>query len=116
MKVAEKDVVILGILEEEYGRCREVIGALQAKAKSCPRGALNVRKKQIKDKEYSYHYLVWREGKKIVNRHISERDLPGLQKQLEEREKLRKEIQLFKKRLNYLEILFKKTTSRRKTR
>ena len=108
MKVAEKDIVVHGMLEDEYGRCREVIGALHAKAENYPKGALNVRKKQSKGKEYVYHYLVRRDGKKVVNRHIAEKDLPELQKQIEEREKYRKEILAYKKRMVYLEKLLKK--------
>ena len=107
MKVAEKDIVVQGILEDEYGRCREVIEALNAKANNYPKGALNVRRKQCNGKEYVYHYLVRREGKKVVNQHIAEKDLPQLQKQIEEREKTRKEILTYKKRMVYLEKLLK---------
>jgi len=108
MKVAEKDIVVHGMLEDEYGRCREVIEALHAKAKNYPRGALNVRRKQNKGKEYVYHYLVQRDGKRVINRHIAEKELPELQKQIEEREKYRKEILAYKKRMVYLEKLLKK--------
>ena len=108
MKVAEKDIVVHGMLEDEYGRCREVIEALLAMAENYPKGALNVRKKQSKGKEYVYHYLVRRDGKKVVNRHIAEKDLPELQKQIEEREKYRKEILAYQKRMVYLAKLLKK--------
>ena len=108
MKVAEKDKVIHGMLEDEYRRSQEVVKALHAKAEDYPKGALNVRRKQIKGKEYVYHYLVRRDGKKVVNQHIAEKDLPDLQKQIEEREKYRKEILAYKKRMVYLEKLLKK--------
>lgn len=108
MKVAEKDSVVHGMLEDEYGRCREIIKALQAKAKNYPKGALNVRRKQSKGKEYIYHYLVRRDGQKVVNRHIAAEDLPELQRQIEERDKYRKEILAYKKRMVYLEKLLKK--------
>src|SRR3989339_1212771 len=103
MKVAEKDNDVHGMLEDEYGRCREVIEALRAKAINYPKGALNIRRKQIKGKEYVYHYLVRRDGKNVVNRHIAEKDLLELQKQIEEREKCQKEILAYKKRMVYLE-------------
>jgi len=112
MKVAEEDIVVHGMLEDEYGRCREVIEALLAKAENYPRGALNVRRKQNKGKEYVYHYLVRRDGKKIINRHIAEKDLPELQKQIEERDKYRKEMLAYKKRMVYLEKLLKKPNPR----
>lgn len=112
MKVAEKDIVVQGMLEDEYARCREVIEALLAKAESYPQGALNVRRKQNKEKEYAYHYLVRREGKKVINQHISEKELPELQKLIEEREKCRKEIRAYKKRMAYLQKLLKKPNPR----
>ena len=108
MKVAEKDNVVHGMLEDEYRRSQEVVNALNAKVKNCPRGALNVRRKKIKDKEYIYHYLVRRDGKKIVNLHVAEQNLPKLIKQIEEREKYRKEILAYKKRMVYLAKLLKK--------
>jgi len=102
MKVVEKDIVVHGMREDEYGRCREVIEALLAKVENSPRGALNVRRKQNRGKEYVYHYLVRRDGKKVVNRHIAEKELPELRKLIEKREKYRKEIGAYKKRIAYL--------------
>ena len=108
MKVVEKDIVVHGMLEDEYGRCREVIEALLAKAENYPKGALNVRRKQNQGKEYVYHYLVRRDGKKVINRHIASGNLPELQKQIDERDKYRKEILAYKKRMVYLEKLLRK--------
>jgi hypothetical protein len=108
MKVAEKDIVVHGMLEDEYERCREIIGALLTKVENYPRGALNIRRKQNKRQEYVYHYLVRRDGKKVINRHISEKELPEIQKLIEEREKCRKEIRAYKKRMTYLEKLLNK--------
>jgi hypothetical protein len=109
MRVVEKDNVVHGMLEDEYRRSQEIVNVLNAKVKNCLRGALNVRRKKIKDKEYIYHYLVRRDGKKIVNLHVAEKDLPRLKKQIEEREKLRKEILAYKKRRAYLAKLLKKS-------
>jgi hypothetical protein len=86
----------------------DLIEALLAKAENYPRGALNIRRKQNKGKEYVYHYLVRRDGKKVINRHISEKELPELQNLIEEREKCRKEIRAYKKRMAYLEKLLNK--------
>jgi hypothetical protein len=107
MKVADKDAVIHGMLEEEYRRCREVLQALLAKVGNLPKGALNVRRKQVRGNEYIYHYLVRREGKRVINQHVAERDMPKLQKQIAEREKYRKEILIYKKRMVYLERLLR---------
>jgi hypothetical protein len=105
MKVAEKDNAVRGLLEEEYKRCREVLAALSEKAAQHPKGSLNVRKKGYKDKEYTYHYLVAREGGRVVNRHIPEEELPDLQRQLEQRDKCLKEMRAYKNRIAYLEKL-----------
>ncbi|MHB8910724.1 MAG: hypothetical protein ACYDAA_17760 [Syntrophales bacterium] len=107
MKVAERDAVIHGMLEEEYRRSREVIQSLLAKAGNLPKGALNVRRKQVHGNEYVYHYLVRREGEKVINQHVSERDVQELQKQIAKREKCRKEILIYKKRMAYLERLLR---------
>ncbi|MCX5819867.1 MAG: hypothetical protein NT047_08155 [Deltaproteobacteria bacterium] len=107
MNVAKKDPVIHGILEEEYRRSREVLHALLAKVGNLPKGALNVRRKQVRGNEYVYHYLVRREGKEIINQHVSEKDLPELKKMIAERDKYRKEILIYKKRMVYLERLLR---------
>jgi hypothetical protein len=107
MKVAKRDPVIHGMLQEEQRRSREILQALQAKADKLPKGALNVRRKQARGKEYLYHYLVRREGQKVVNQHVAERDIPELQQQIAEREKCRAEIRVYKQRLTYLERLLR---------
>lgn len=105
MKVAEKDIAVHGMLEDEYQRCSAVLSALQKKAEPYPKGSLNVRRKKYKDKEYSYHYLVLRDGLRVVNRHVSEEELPELCAQIELRDSCKKEIQAYKKRIAYLEKL-----------
>jgi len=107
MKVAKADPVIHGLLSDEQRRSREILQALQEKADKLPKGALNVRRKQGLGKEYLYHYLVRREGKRVVNRHVAQRDLPTLQAQIAEREKCRAEIRIYRQRLAYLERLLK---------
>ena len=49
MKVVEKDNVVHGMLEDEYKRSGLIVNALNAKVKNCPKGALNIRRKKIKD-------------------------------------------------------------------
>ena len=105
MKVAEKDSAVHGMLEDEYQRCCDVLAALLKKAEPFPKGSLNVRRKQHNGKEYSYHYLVLRDGSRVINRHVSEDELPELRAQLEQRDKCKKEMQVYKKRLAYLEKL-----------
>ena len=105
MYVADKDTVVHGMLDEEYRRCKEVLKALQQKLAQFPKGALNVRKKGYKDKQYVYHYLVHREAGRVINRHVSDNELPVLTEQLEQRDKCATEIRAYKKRIAYLEKL-----------
>src|SRR5512139_1283134 len=107
MKVAEKENAVRGLLEEEYRRSRDVLKALSDKAARYPKGSLNVRKKAYKGKEYAYHYLVAREQGRVVNRHIPKTELPDLRRRLEQRDKCRKEIKAYRKRIAYLEKLLR---------
>ncbi|MDD5100313.1 MAG: hypothetical protein PHP66_05120 [Syntrophales bacterium] len=107
MKVAKADPIIHGLLVEEQRRSREILQTLQVKVDKLPKGALNVRRKQIHGKEYRYHYLVKREGQRVVNQHVAERDVTALQEQIAEREKCRAEIRIYKQRLAYLERLLR---------
>jgi hypothetical protein len=43
----------------------------------------------------------------VVNRHIPEAEVPVLQRQLAERDKCRKEMQAYEKRIAYLEKLLR---------
>jgi len=65
--------------------------------------------KKVKDKKYFYHYLVRRDEGKIVNLHVAEQNLPKIKKQIEEREKCRKEMLAYKKRILYLAKFLKKS-------
>ena len=105
MKIAEKDNAVRGVLEEEYRRCRDVMAALSKKVSHYPKGSLNVRRKGYKGKTYAYHYLVAREDGQVVNHHIPEAELSELKGKLEQRDKYQKEIQVYKKRIAYLEKL-----------
>ncbi len=105
MNVADKDTVVHGMLDEEYRRCKEVLKALQQKVARFPKGALNLRKKGYKDKQYVYHYLVHREAGRVINRHVSNNELPVLTEQLEQRDKCITEIRAYQKRIAYLEKL-----------
>ena len=105
MKVVEKDNAVQGLLKSECQRCRDVLRALSKKAAHYPKGSLNVRKKAYKDRVYSYHYLIARENGQVVNRHISKAEVSELQQQIEQREKCRKEMRVYKRRIAYLEKL-----------
>jgi hypothetical protein len=102
MKVVEKDKVIAGMLRDELKRCQEILAGLQKSLAGLPRGVLSERRKRYKKKYYSYYSLKYREGKKVVNKHIPKDEAPALLKKLSQREKLEKEARAYKKRIDYL--------------
>jgi hypothetical protein len=102
MKVVEKDKVIGGMLVDEMKRCREMLGQLEKAASALPKGVINKRKKKYKDRIYVYHCLKYRDGLKVINRHIPDGDLQEIAEKLKSRKKLEKEMLAYKKRMAYL--------------
>lgn len=107
MKVVEKDKVISGMLRDELKRCREMIDGLERSVSGLPKGALNERKKRYKGKIYSYPCLKYREGEKVISKHIPNKEVPEILKKLELRKKYEKEIQSYKKKISYLNKITK---------
>ncbi len=70
-----------------------------------PRGSLSVRKKRYKDREYSYHSLKYREGSKVISRHVAAGAVEELAGKLELRRRYEKELRVLRKRIAYLEKL-----------
>jgi len=107
MKVVEKDKVINGMLQDELKRCQEMIDGLEKAVSNFPKGVINERRKRYKDKVYSYYYLKYREGEKIVNKHIVKKGLQDILNKLELRKKYEKEIQSYKRKIAYLNKIMK---------
>ncbi|KAF0144727.1 MAG: hypothetical protein FD156_1556 [Nitrospirae bacterium] len=102
MKVVEKDKVISGMLRDELKRCQEMLYSLEKSVSELPRGVINEREKRFKDKVYFYPYLKYREGDKVVNKHISREEVQAISKKLMMRKKYEKEIQSYRKKIAYL--------------
>jgi hypothetical protein len=102
MKVVEKDRVVSSLLREELGRCREMLAALEDSIKGLPKGVLSRRRKRYKDKVYRYFSLKYREGKRVVNKHVSSAEAPGLVEKIEIRKQLEREARVYEKRIIYL--------------
>jgi len=102
MKVVEKDKVISGMLQDELKRCQEMLDSIEKAVSALPRGAINERKKPYKDKVYSYYYLKYREGEKVFNKHIAKKELQNILNKLELRKKYEKEMQSYKRKIDYL--------------
>lgn len=95
------------MLRDEFKRCREMLAGLQNSLKGLPKGVLSQRKKRYKEKAYSYYSLKYRDGEKVVNKHISYDDAAALLKKLEQRNKIEKEAQAYKKKIEYLSKMLK---------
>ena len=110
-----EDDSIKGMLRDEYDRCLNLVEQLQRTINSYPRGHLIVKKIKSKGRVYEYHHLQWREGKKIVSRHISEKEILEVQKKIEQREAYQSNYLKFKKRLEYLAPLLGEKKPARKS-
>ncbi|MHC4604066.1 MAG: hypothetical protein ACYS6W_12130 [Planctomycetota bacterium] len=102
MKVVEKDKVISGMLRDELKRCQEMLDNLEKSISELPKGAINKRKKRYKNKIYSYYYLKYRDGVKVINKHIPNREVQEILEKLAMRKKYEKEMQSYEKKIAYL--------------
>jgi hypothetical protein len=107
MSVVEKDKVISGMLRDELKRCREMLANLHESVAALPKGVLSERKKRYKEKAYSYYSLKYRDGKKVINKHIPDNEAPALLKKLEQRKKFEKEMRSYMKKAVYLSKILK---------
>lgn len=112
MNVAEKDPVVVGLLEDELQRCVAMLAALCEQIEKLPKGVLNRRQRVYKDRIYSYSYTVARVGGKVVNRHVSSKDEPKVIGMIEQRKRLESEADVYRNRIQYLGRLLNKSTDR----
>ncbi|MFH1147223.1 MAG: hypothetical protein V1736_05895, partial [Pseudomonadota bacterium] len=75
---------------------------LEKSVSELPKGVLNERKKRYKSKVYSYYYLKYRDGNKVINKHVPNESVPEMRNTLAQRKKIEREIQSYKKRIDYL--------------
>lgn len=102
MKVVEKDKVISGMLRDELKRCQEMLYGLEKSVAELPRGAISERKKRYKNRVYSYHYLKYREGEKVISKHIPHKEVQEVVKKLGMRKQYEKEMRSYEKKIVYL--------------
>lgn len=100
--MVEKDKVISGMLRDELKRCHEMLDSLERSVSELPKGAINERKKRYKEKVYSYFYLKYREGEKVISKHVPNREVQEILKKLAMRKKYAKEMQSYEKKIAYL--------------
>lgn len=93
---------IKGMLWDEYNRCLELIDQVQKAMNNYPRGKLVVKKVKVKERVYEYYHLQWREGAKVLSRHVPNKEIPEIQKMIEQRAAYRSNYLKLEKRLEYL--------------
>lgn len=109
-----EDEGIKGMLRDEYNRCLQLMEQIKQSMSQYPRGQLVVKKVKAKGHVYKYHHLQWREGKKVLSRHVPEKEIPELKEKIEQREAYRRNGINLEKRLEYLAPLIgEKRPSRR---
>jgi hypothetical protein len=105
MRVVEKDPMVWDMIHDEMERCREMVGEFERSTSGLPRGSLGVRKKRYRNREYSYHYLKYREKGKVVSQHDTSSDAAALYKRLELPRRYEGELRALCERIRYLEKL-----------
>lgn len=113
MKVVEKDKVIGGMLQDELKRCQEMLDGLEKSVSGLSKGAISERKKRYKNKVYSYYYLKYRDGEKVISKHIPNREVKEVAEKLAMRKKYEKEIESYEKRIAYLNKILRAGERRR---
>jgi hypothetical protein len=103
MNVVERKEPLIGMLEEEKGRCLLAAVALEKEIERLPRGVLLVRSKPYKDKVYRYHYRKFRQGKRSVSIHVPSADVESVRKQIESRLRYVEELRAYRSRIRFLE-------------
>ena len=102
MKVVEKDKVISGMLRDELMRCQEMLDSLEKSVSELPKGSISERKKFYKNKVYSYYYLKYRNGEKVISKHVPNIEVQEILNKLAMRKKYEKEMQSYEKKIAYL--------------
>jgi hypothetical protein len=106
MKVVEKNV-IHGMLGDELARCEEMLAGIEHSLSELPKGVLRARSKRYKGKEYRYAYLKYREGSRVINKHIPEEAVDELARKLTLRKKYESEARSYRGRIAYLRRLLR---------
>jgi len=113
-KVRMDDESIKGMLRDEFSRCQELMEQVRQAISAYPKGSLVVKRIKAKGHVYEYLHLQWREGSKVISRHINKKEVPDLKKQIEQREAYRNNCAILEKRLEYLAPLIGENKPSRK--
>ena len=108
MRSGKKDRSVFNMLKSERNRCVELADRLHREIDLLPKGSLSVRKVKNKDKEYVYPCLRFREGKKVIYKHLSRDRAEELKPLLERRKKLESSLRANKRRIATINAILAK--------
>jgi len=108
MRKRERDDNVFGMLESERARCVRLSEALQNEIDKLPKGSIGIRRVKSGGREYEYQCLKFREGEKVVFKHVTANEIECLQVQVNRRVSLQKDLRAYKKRVRTLENLIAK--------
>ncbi|HET6515688.1 MAG TPA: hypothetical protein VFG09_11060 [Thermodesulfovibrionales bacterium] len=101
------------MLQDELKRCREMLNGLRKAISGLPKGSISEREKHYKNKVYSYYYLKYRDGEKVISKHIPNSEIQKVKQELSMRKKYEKEIRSYEKRIAYLNKILRAGQRRR---
>ncbi len=110
-----EDSGIKGMLMDEYERCINLIEQIKHTLDNLPKGRLVIKKVKSKDHIYEYFHLQWRQGEKVLSKHIPQREIPEVKKKIEQRDAYRKNCVMLEKRVSYLAPLIGEKKPARKS-
>ena len=114
-KVKIEDSGIKGMLKDEYERCLNLIEQIKHTLDSYPKGRLVIKKVKSKDHIYEYYHLQWRQGEKVLSKHVPQREIPEIKKKIEQRDAYRNNCVMLEKRVSYLAPLIGEKKPTRKS-
>lgn len=108
MRADKKDQSVFNMLSSERSRCAELADRLRSEIGKLPKGSLGQRKVKRAGKDYVYPCLRYRDGEKVVYKHLSRDRAEELKPVLERRKKLESSLKANKKRIATLDAMLKK--------
>lgn len=108
MRAGNKDQSVFNMLKSERNRCVELAESLRREIDRLPKGSLGERKVKSGAKGYIYPCLRYRDGKKVVYKHLSRQRAEELKPVLARRKKLESSLKANNKRIATIDSILAK--------
>ncbi|MGK2907533.1 MAG: hypothetical protein ACSLFH_14490 [Desulfuromonadales bacterium] len=105
MRADKKDQSVLNMLKSERSRCENMAERLCAELGNLPKGSLGERKVKNGKKVYAYPCLRYRDGEKVVFKHLSREQAEECKPLIERRKKLEAILRANKKRIATIDTI-----------